>query len=295
MSERGASLTVSPNAGEVQNLLHTRYPGVFHKNDGSIPVHIECSGQIPPLGMEQKIVNPFTTILFWTYHANGKVAVSILLDDKGDKRTVHVPFRKSRTESFLFIWPFVIPVQHDWPAIHGNIENVAGLYPIFSELVASGVVKALNRMTPDDLSKLVAGTHRTEEQKSLLQWLTASPTKTFSVKIDEAGAVFFEAEHEFVPVFVDFAERRKLPTIVSQAFDASTRRGSVVADVTGCDERIAVDYLLGRFVPAICRTKSVVFDPSEAPPGGAVYSVRSHVRNQKNGKDVVRIEFESIQ
>lgn len=285
--------SLDPSASDVNRLLHARFPTVFHTREDSIPIHVECSGSVPLLGAEANDINPLEFGLFWIFRAKGTIKVSLLLDEKGNKRTVHVPFRKSRTESLLFPWPLVIPARRNWPTLYGRDET--GLHSVFSELVASGVVKALNRMSAEEMAKLVAGTHKTEEQKALLRWLTENPTKTFSVKVEDGDTVFIESEHSYVPVPVDFAEVRKLPEIVSQTFDAETRRGSVKADVTGCDERLALDYLLVRFVPAICKTKGVVFDPSAAPPGGAMYDILVHERKRKDGKDIVRIEFQTIQ
>ena len=123
-------------------------------------------------------------------------------------------------------------------------------------------------MTPGQMAKLVGRLHQTAEQRRALAWLTGSSAATFSV--GEDGRLFVEAEHKFTPVPVDFAKLAKFPEIIGQSFDAATRTGKVVADITGCGENIAIDYLLGRLVPEICRTKSVVFDPVTAPPAGAM-------------------------
>ena len=162
-----------------------------------------------------------------------------------------------------------------------------------AELIASGVVKALNGMSPEQMEKLVARAHRTDEQRRAAAWLSGSTATTFSVSED--GSLFAESEHAFTPVPVDFADLSKLPEIVQQSFDANTRTGKVEADVTGCDENLAIDYLLGRFVPEICRTKSVVFDPVTEPPRGARYKVTAFKRKQLHEKDIVQISFTALQ
>lgn len=198
-----------------------------------------------------------------------RATVTVWIDNKGDKRVSRLTY-----------------------------EDLAGNYyrtteEEFLELIALGVVKALNRMTPEQMAKLVGRQHQTAEQRRALAWLTGSSAATFSV--GEDGRLFVETEHKFTPVPVDFAEMSKFPEIAGQSFDAATRTGKVVADITGCDENIAIDYLLGRLVPEICRTKAVVFDPVTAPPAGAQYRIDSYDRRTIDGSDIVQIAFTALQ
>ena len=197
-----------------------------------------------------------------------RATVTVWLDNKGDRRVSHLTYRDLEGGNY------------------NTEEN-------FLELIALGVVKALNRMTPEQVAKLRSRVHRTAEQRKALAWLTDSSAATFSVGAD--GGLFIESEHKFTPVPVDFAEMSKFPEIVGQSFDATTRMGKVVADITGCDENLAIDYLLGRLVPQICRTKAVVFDPVTAPPAGAQYRVDSYDRRTIDGKDFVTINFTALQ
>ncbi len=289
---RGDSQKISPDRSDIDRLLHSRYPSVFNRKDGAVPIHVECSGTVPPAGSEAHEINPMIFALFWRYQEKGQISVSLLFDDAGAKRTVRVPFRKSRTESLLF-WPLIVPGRKDWPTAFGNMENPRCVRTVFTELVASGVVKALNRTTPEEMGKLVARAHRTEEQKSALEWLFSTTNTTFSV--DASGKFFVEVEHVYRPLPVSYTEKAALPAILTQSFEASTRTGKVVADATGCDSTIVADYLLMRLIPAICRSKSVVFDPSEAPPEGAVFKIKAYSQNTENGKDIFQIEFVAVQ
>jgi len=296
--DRGLSQRLSPDRSDLNQLLHDRYPAVFNRKASAVPLHVECSGTVPPAGLEAHERNPLAFLLFWRYQEAGKIGVSILLDNDGAKRKVVVPFRKSQTEShLLFFWPFVVPGRKDWPTIYGfpGAGKTRALRPIFTELTASGIVKALNRMSPEEMDKLVARQHETKEQQSLRNWLFSTTNTTFSVSVDESGSVFIEKEHVYRPIFVDYAETARLPEILAQSFGAESRTGIIAADVTGCDPELAADYLLVRLVPAICRTKGVVFDPSKVPPGGAAYRVTASSQEKENGKDIFRIEFESIQ
>lgn len=296
--DRGLSQRLSPDRSDLNQLLHDRYPAVFNRKASAVPLHVECSGTVPPTGLEAYEMNPLAFVLFWRYQEAGKISVSVLLDNDGAKRKVFVPFRKSQTESLLlFFWPFVVPGRRDWPTIYGftGAGKTRALRPIFTELTASGIVKALNRMSPEEMDRLVARRHETKEQRSLRNWLFSTTNTTFSVSVDKSGSVFVEKEHAYRPVFIDYAEAARLPEILEQSFDAESRTGIVVADVTGCDPELAADYLLVRLVPAICRTKGVVFDPSKVPPGGAAYRTTASSQGTENGKDVFRIEFESLQ
>ena len=289
---RGDSQRVSPDRSDIDRLLHRRYPLVFNRKDGAVPLHVACSGTVPPAGSESHEINPMVLALFWRYYEKGKIAVSLLLDDAGAKRTVRVPFQKSRTESLLF-WPLIVPGKKDWPTVFGNMENPRAVRTVLTELVASGVVKALNRATPEEMGKLVARAHRTEEQESALQWLFSTTNTTFSV--DASGTLFVEVEHVYRPLPVNYTEKTTPPTILAQSFDKETRTGKVVADVTGCNPSLAAEYLLQRLIPAICRTKGVVFDLSKAPPEGAIYKKKAVSQERENGKDIFRIEFFLVQ
>ena len=293
MNRYGDSPKISPDRSDIDRLLHRHYPLVFNRKDGAVPLHVECSGTIPPAGLEANAeINPMVLALFWRYHEKGKITVSLLLDDAGAKRTVRVPFEKSRTESLLF-WPLIVPGRKNWPTVFGNMENPHAVRTVLTELVASGVVKALNRATPEEMGKLVARAHRTEEQKSALEWLFSTTNTTFSV--DAAGKFFVEVEHVYRPLPVNYTEKSALPAICGQSFNAETQTGKIVADVTGCDPSLAADYLLMRLIPAICRSKGVVFDPSATPPGGAVFKIMAFGQETENGKDIFRIEFVSVQ
>ena len=289
---RGASQKISPSSSDINRLLHSRYPLIFNRKDGAVPLHLECSGTVPSAGSEAHEVNPMVLALFWRYHEKGKITVSLLLDDTGAKRTVRVPFQKSRTESLLF-WPLIIPGNKNWPTVFGNVENSSAVRTVLSELTASGVVKALNRATPEEMGKLVARAHRTEEQKSALQWLFSTTNTTFSV--DASGKFFVEVDHVYRPLPVNYSEKAKLPTILEKHFNGNTRIGRIVADTTGCDPDIASDYLLFRLIPAICRTKGAGFDPSLPPPEGARFKILSVSQERENGKDIFRIEFFLVQ
>ncbi len=289
---RGASQKISPSSSDINRLLHSRYPLAFNRKDGAIPLHVDCSGTIPPAGSEAHEANPMILALFWRYHEKGKITVSLLLDDTGAKRTVRVPFQKSRTESLLF-WPLIVPGRKNWPTVFGNIENPRAVRTVLTELAASGVVKALNHATPEEMGKLVARAHRTEEQKSALAWLFSTTNTTFSV--DASGKLFVEVEHVYRPLPVNYTEKAAFPEILAQSFDKDTRIGKVVADATGCDSSLAADYLLMRLIPAICRSKGVTFDLSKAPPEGAIYRVLASSQERENGKDIFRIEFFLVQ
>lgn len=284
--------SVSPGASEINHLLRAQYPHVFNKNPGAVPLHVEYAGTVAAIGAESHDVHPLSIPFWWRHQTGGKVAVEIALDNQGQRRVVRVPYRKSRTEAFLF-WPLVVPGEHDWPVVWGQWPPAARMEPVFADLVAAGVVKALNRMDEGELALLAAEAHQTAERRRMVEWLFSGPGVTVSVNAD--GRTFVESAQEFVPVEMDMAAFRAVPEIITQSYDAESRRGTVEADVTGKDAAQAVDYLTGRVIPAICRTKGVVFDPETGPAGGALFLVLGIDQGERNGKETVRIEFEAVE
>jgi hypothetical protein len=284
--------SVSPGAADINRLLREHCPEVFSKKDGAVPLHVEYSGTVAPVGTEVEEFNPLILPLFWRYRTGGKITVEILLDNQGRKRLVRVPYQRTRTESLLF-WPLLVPGDHDWPVIWGVFPGTGDMHPVFADLIAAGVVKALGRMDAGELALLAAQAHQTEEQKRLIAWLTAGASVTVSVGEDRK--TFVETEHRYVAVPVDMGAARALPQIVEQRYDDDTRNGSVVADVSRCDAAQAVDWLTTRLIPAICRTKGVVFDPEEIPPEGARFRVLELEQETKDGKDCIEIRFQSVE
>ncbi len=286
------SQSVSPGAADINRLLRENYPAVFSKKDGAVPLHVEYSGTVAPLGTEAKEFNPLIIPFFWRYRTGGKIAVGILLDNQGRKRIARIPYQRTRTESLLF-WPLLVPGEHDWPVSWGIVPDTAALHPVFADLIAAGVVKALNRMDAGELGLLAAQAHQTEEQKRLLAWLTDGPGITVSV--GEDGTASVATEHEYVAVPVDMGAARALPKIMEQRYDDDSRTGIVRADASGCDAAQAVDWLTTRLIPAICRTKGVVFDPEGLPPAGARFRVLELEQETENGKDCINIRFQAVE
>lgn len=283
---------VSPGASEINRLLRARYPRVFNKEAGAVPLHVEYSGTVAAIGAESHETNPLFIPFWWRYSTGGKLAVAIALDNRGKRKLARVPYRKSRTEAVLF-WPLIVPGAQDWPVVWGVHPAASKMEPVFADLVAAGVVKALNRMDEGELALLASEAYQTPERRRLTEWLAAGPGITVSVDAD--GRTFVESAREFVPVEVDMAAWRAVPDIVSQHYDASSRRGMVEADSAGADAGRTIDYLVGRVIPAICRTKGVVFNPEDEPPGGALFRVLGVSQEERNGKERFRIEFESVE
>lgn len=283
-----------PDFSEINKALEAHYPSIFNKHSGAVPLHIAYSGRIPVDNgkFPRALLNNRT-------QTGGKLRVSLQVDNSGDKRVAHIPYRISGPCIMYFdsLGSSFVPANsgYEWEEVKALGESssaVAEARSWTAQLIAAGVLKALNNATPEQMAKLVGQSHRTAEQRRLVAWLAKTPTLTFSV--NENGELFTEAEHKFTPVPTDFAELRKLPTILMQDFDSKTRAGKLVADITGCDEHVAIDYLLGRLVPEICRTKSVVFDPVMAPPSGAMYKINSYGRKVMDGKDIVQVVFASL-
>lgn len=284
--------SVSPGPSEINRLLRARYPHVFNKKAGAVPLHVEYAGTVGAIGSESHDGHPLSIPFWWRHRTGGKVAVAIALDNRGQRRVARVPYRKSRTESLLF-WPLVVPGEHDWPVVRGLWPPAGRMEPVFADLVAAGVVKALNHMDEGELALLAAEAHQNAERRRMVEWLFCGPGVTVSVAAD--GRTFVEAVQEFVPVAMDMAALRAVPEIIRQSYDAETRRGTVEADVEGKDVAQGVDYLTGRVIPAICRTKGIVFDPEAAPPGGALFRVLGIDHEERNGKETVRIDFEAVE
>lgn len=290
----GVAAVVQPSHSEINDALARHYPNTFNRKEGAIPLHISYKGTVTADdGMLYSIpVHDGYNSL------GGKITVSVLVDNNGDRCVTHIPWRRN--------WPCVLtPVlaplsssreTSNWSEVKYKDSTGTGLgknKDRLAELIASGVVKALNRMSDAQMRKLLARTHRTGEQKSLVEWLSGAPSITFSV--DDDGNLFTEAAHQYTQVPTDFAALAKLPHIVMQGFDVDKRTGSIVADITGCGEKVAIDYLMGRLVPEICRTKSVVFDPVKEPPRGAYYRIDNYKRKMMDEKDIVQVEFTALQ
>ena len=290
---------VTPGADVIMDALSKRFPNVFARKAGAVPLHVTYHGNVAPINMAERALSAVPQIDGKSC-VGGKISVGILVDDSGDRRVAHVPYRRFAPK-FPTIPSLVKAAlspksnpREKWTEIHlaSDLKGVRYLDRVFSELIASGIAKALDEMTAEQRGKLVARMHKTMEQRRAMEWLTSSSAATFSVA--EGGGLFVEAEHKFTPVQVDFTELSKFPEIIGQTFDAGTRAGNVVADISGCDENIAIEYLLGRLVPEICRTKSVVFDPVKTPPVGAQYKIGSYARETSDGKDIVRIDFTAL-
>ncbi|MBR1836474.1 MAG: hypothetical protein IJ783_04235 [Kiritimatiellae bacterium] len=290
---------VTPGADVIMDALSRRFPNTFARKDGAVPLHVRYFGNIAPINMAERALCAVPQVDGQSC-VGGKISVSILVDDAGDRRVAHVPYR--RFSSGIPTLPSLVRKalsakdenQTKWSEIRlgSEFKGVRYLDGVFSELIASGIAKSLGAMTEEQRGKLLARVHKTVEQRRAMEWLTGSSAATFSVA--EGGGLFVEAEHKFTPVKVDFAELSKFPEILKQSFDSSTRTGTVVADISGCDENVAIDYLLGRLVPEICRTKSVVFDPVKTPPVGAQYKIGSYTRETIDEKDIVRIGFTAL-
>ena len=289
LPSKNVSRTVLPSAGDVNQLLGSAYPTVFNRKEGSVPLHIVCEGTVAPLGFEDE--PSYFSLLFWRHQTGGKVSVSVLLDNHGSNRTVRVPYRESRTESIALFPLVAIPGRRNWPTVYGLFPSALDLHPVFAELVAVGVVKALNRMDEGQMALLVEQAYVSPERRRLLDWLTRTPAVVVTIREDGSAIVFEENQRSFVLVPVPAA---RLPEIRSQRFSAESRRGRIEADVTDCDPSQAADYLLLKLLPAICRTKNVVFDPSALPPEGAQYRVLATRLEERDGKSVATIEFETL-
>lgn len=290
----GNMVNIQPSHSEINDALARHHPNTFNRKDGAIPLHISYKGEIP--GEDGKL---FANPIHGGYNCiGGKITVTVLVDNGGDRCVTHIPWRRSWSG---VLTPMLAPLSSsseasNWHEVKYKDSTGTGVgrnKDRVSELIASGVVKALNRMSDAQMRKLLARTHQTSERKRLVAWLAGSPSVTFSV--DDDGNLFTEAEHEYTPVPTDFAELAKLPQIVMQTFEVETRTGRIAADITGCGENQTIDYLMGRLVPEICRTKSVVFDPVERPPRGARYRIDNYKRKVMDGKDIVQIEFTALQ
>lgn len=280
---------VKPSHSEINEVLTRNFPKTFNRENDAVPLHISCSG----------IMRLDDSIASTLYGTGGKITISILLDNNEDRRISHIPWRYSwgSIRSPLFFEPYSSRSdESDWnevPCTATTKTSLAKTQNQIAHLIAFGVAKALYAMDDAQMKKLLARRHCTSEQKRLVAWLAESPSITFSV--DDDGNLFTEAEHKYTPVPMDFAALEKLPQIVLQTFDADTRNGRIAADITGCGENLAIDYLLGRLVPEICRTKSVFFDPVKEPPCGARYRIDNYKRKVMDGKDIVQIEFSALQ
>lgn len=290
------SKTLSLDESDVNQLLFAHYPSVFSKKDWAVPLHVEYSGIITPIGNESKEeFNPLGLIFFWRTQGAGKVTVEILLDNQGRKRIVRIPYKRSRTEAGYLFPLMAIPGRQDWATIWGvgNFPEARKVRPIFADLVAAGVIKALNRMNDEELALLAAQANQTDEQKRLIAWLTGR--SGIKVSVDKEGQILVGSEREYVAVPVDMGEARALPKILEQSYNSTTRIGETVVDATGCDAALAVDWMTTRLIPTICKTKEVVFDPEEALPEGAVFQVLSIKQETNNGKDCIGIKFQSLE
>ncbi len=147
-------------------------------------------------------------------------------------------------------------------------------------------------MDARQLASLRSQRHLTEGQRAELASLATGASTTVSVRETEAGTVYVEEKNEYVISPVDAAERLRLPTIVDRKYDADSRIGVVVADVAGCEPQRADDYLVGRLIPAICRTKNVVFSLSDGPSAGGAFKI---LDDHTETNHVRTIRFQAIQ
>ena len=271
----GSMADISLSAGDINKVLSGRFPKVFGKKPGAIPLHIAYSGMVYPMNLGEGAA-PNAPIADGRATSGGKITVSVFCANENDRTVVHIPYRRVGSPgpttlcmwcclpaaAGLYVQASIADAEREthpdgWREIKRspNEKGLAFAKGVLSELVAAGVVKSLDRMTPEQMAKLAGRSHRTAEQRRAAAFLSESAATTFSVSDD--GRLFAEAEHAFTPVPFDFSALSTPPEIVMQTFDAETRNGRIDADITGCDENLAIDYLPGRLVPEICRTFSI--------------------------------------
>lgn len=295
MEARDGTSPVRIPKSSVNRLLEERFPRSFDRSWQSVPLHVVCSGTIPVSPMEKAdwgLFNCAASLLFYRHADRGLLRIELKVG--GEAEDVQATVGYSRSHSFSFPSPLaaVIPGKGDWRAIRSIHPTGDDCEEALADLVAAGIVKALNGMDAQQRASLRSQRHLTEGQRAALASLSAGSPTTVSIRETEAGTVYVEAKNKYEVSPVDAAERLRQPTIVEQRYDAESRIGVVVADVTGCEPQRAEDYLVGRLVPAICRTKNVVFSLSDGPSAGGTFKI---LEDHTEINHVRTIRFQAIQ
>lgn len=295
MEARDGNAAVRIPKSSVNRLLEERFPRSFDRSWQSVPLHVVCSGTIPVSPMETDDRNLFdfvASLVFYRHADRGSLRIEILLDGDVGKATSTVDYSRSHSLSFPSPLAALVPGKGDWRTIRSIHPSGDDCQEVLADLVAAGIVKALNGMDAGQLASLRSQRHLTDAQRAALASLEAGAPTTVAVRDTEGGPVFVEAKNEYEVAPVDATARIRLPAVVEQRYDADSRMGVVVADVAGCEPQRAEDYLVRRLIPAICRTKNVVFSLSDGPSAGGMFKI---IEDHTETNHVRTIRFQAIQ